>query len=155
MQYWPLKYGDICIRNISKYWCLNLFFDGLKHGCFNHAKISYRLCKDMVTVGRGVCFITKVDWSNPNLKKNDHDHDNVDISVQWLKLVFFAFPRFHWLERLARLDRQHLWCWSYSPMLRLRPRANRTLSAWDGYGLTNLEQIRYPRYIYVCVSQYL
>ena len=41
-------------------------------------------------------------------KKNDHDHDNVDISVHWLKLVFFAFPRFHWLERLARLDRQHL-----------------------------------------------
>ena len=34
-------------------------------------------------------------------------------------------------------------------MLRLRPRANRTLSAWDGYGLTNLEQIRYPRYIYI------
>lgn len=56
-------------------------------------KISYRLCKDMVTVGRGVCFIPKVDWSNPNLKKNDHDHDNVDISVHWLKLgVFFLFP---------------------------------------------------------------
>ena len=71
-------------------------------------KISYRLCKDMVTVGRGVCFIPKVDWSNPNLKKNDHDHDNVDISVHWLKLGVFFFSPFHWLERLARLDRQHL-----------------------------------------------